>query len=68
MTHEQIIEVVRREAGATTAELIHNHEAYELYELSDGRQLFIRKADGWGYTGKKDAQGIYRVEREFGNN
>jgi hypothetical protein len=68
MTHDQILEIVRREAGDTTAKLIHEHETYQLYELSDGRQLFVRKADGWGYTGKKDTNGIYCVEREFGNN
>jgi hypothetical protein len=68
MTHEQRQEVVLREAGGTTAKLIHEYETYELYELSDGRQLFVRKADGWGYTGKKDAHGVYRTEREFGNN
>jgi len=65
LTHEQVMQVVRREAENSTAELIHTHEKGEMYLLSDGRLLFVRK-DGWGYTSKQDLSGIHLVEREFG--
>jgi hypothetical protein len=68
LTQDQIQSIVRREVGNAQTHVIHDTETYQLHELKNREQVFVRKDTGWGYVSRPDEEGIARTAYEFGPN
>jgi hypothetical protein len=66
LTQYQIHAIVRREVGTAETTIIHDTESFQLHNLRNGEQVFVRKNDGWGYVSRPDEKGIARTAYEFG--